>query len=217
MRKITITLIFLLVILFLPAILTQVEAASLKYSPTTVTTTTGSTFQVEVDVDAGSEQITSTDVYVIFDASVLEAQSVSAGSFFPTVTNNITSGRVYIAGMVDDPATSKTGSGALATVTFKALKDGGVTLSFDCSSSKIVKNDVNASNIITCSSNGTATVTVGAGATPTTTTTTGGDTTEAGTTPTQLPQSGVFDNMLKWSQWGIVLVILGGAIRLLLL
>jgi len=212
MKKIFLVHFLLVVFLFLfPVVIGQTIAASLEFDPTTMTTSANQTFNVSIVVDAGSELITSTDVYVTFDASILEAQSVTEGSFFPTVTNNITSGKVYIAGLVDDPATSKTASGTLATVTFKALKDGTATLSFDCDNSKIVKNDVNATNILTCSENGTSTVTVGVGGT-----TTGGDA-DSGQTTTQLPKSGIFDNVVKWAVPGTVLLLIGVITRLILL
>jgi hypothetical protein len=211
MKRFFLTLIFLLGIFLTPLFLGKVEAGYFKFDPTSSTVENGGTFQVAVVVDAGSDQIRSTDIYVTFDATLLEAQSVSAGTFFPTVTNNITSGRVYIAAMVDDGATTKTGSGTVATITFKALKEGAGTLSFDCSSSLIVKADANGTNVLECSANGTNPVTVGTG------TNTGGETTQGTATPTQLPKSGSFEDTLKWSQWGIMLVLLGGVVRLLLL
>lgn len=185
----------------------QVNAATLKFDKTTVTVNANETFQIAVVVDSGTEQISSTDAYVLYDATLLEAQSVAAGSFFPTVTNNITSGKVYVAAFVDDPATFKTGSGTIATITFKALKNGSGTLSFDCpTGSKIVKNDLNATNIIACSQNGTSSVGVGGVA--------AGATTYP--TPSVLPQTGIFDNITKAAVPGMILIMLGGMLRLVL-
>jgi hypothetical protein len=218
MKRFFLTLIFLLGIFLTPLFLGKVEAGYFKFDPTSSTAENGGTFQVAVVVDAGSDQIRSTDIYVTFDATLLEAQSVSAGTFFPTVTNNITSGQVYIAAMVDDGATTKTGSGTVATITFKALKEGAGTLSFDCSSSLIVKADANSTDVLECSANGTNAVTVGTGTSNgTNTNDTTGQTSQVTTTPTQLPRSGSFEDMLKWSQLGIMLVLLGGVVRLLLL
>lgn len=194
----------------LPIVVGIVSAAGITFDPTTVTTTANGQFQMKINVNAGSEQITGTDAYVTFDAASLRADSVAAGSFFPTVTNNITSGRVYIAGLVDDPATSKTGSGLLATISFTALKDGTATLSIDCTNSKVVKNDINATNVIVCSENGTSTVTIGTGSSGGTNT--GGDADQ----PTALPQSGIFNNVVKWAVPGTVLVILGIVMRLVI-
>lgn len=209
--------VFLLVafLLLVPVIIVQAQAATLNFDPTTATTSVGQTFQLKININAGSDQVTGSDVYITYDAAILEAQSVSDGTFFPTVANNITSGRVYIAAMVDDPASPKTGSGTLATVTFKGLKDGSISLAFDCNQTTIVKNDADATNIFECSKSGSASVTVGGGGTNPTATPTAGSTDQP--TPTQLPKSGVFDDMVKWSRWGIALVVLGGVVRLLLL
>lgn len=218
MKKLALS-IFLLVASFIltPIVMGKVQAASLKFDKTSVTVDPGQTFQIGVVVDAGTDEISSTDVYVLYDSSLLTAQSVAAGTFFPTVTNNITAGKVYIAGLVDDPATSKTGSGTVATITFSALKNGSGTLTFDCTtasnSSKIIKNDLNATNIIVCSQNGSATVTVGTGGSTTPTPGAGG----SGTiTPSTLPQTGPLDVVGTSAKLGILLFFVGGAVRLLI-
>ena len=191
--------------MFLPLFL-SVQAAALKFDKTTVSTTNGGTFQVAVTVDPGSDALNSVDAYVSFDSTLLKATVVSAGTLFPTVSNDIsTSGKVYIAGMVNDPASSVSSAGTVATITFQALKDGTATLSFDCNTSKIIKNDINASNVIVCSTNGTSAVTIG-----------GGGTQPTSAPPSQLPQSGIFDNVVKFMVPGTIMLILGGILRLVL-
>lgn len=186
------------------------EAASLNFDKATATAANGETFQISVTVDPGSDALNSTDVYVTFDSTLLKATEVSAGSLFPTVSNDIsTSGKVYIAGMVNDPASSISTAGTLATITFQGLKDGSGTISFDCDTSKIIKNDINASNVITCSQNGTSAVTIGSGGS------------SGGTNPTsapvsELPQTGIFDNVTNIAIPGMILLIFGGIFRLLL-
>ncbi len=182
----------------------KIQAAYLKFDQSTVSTSNGGTFQIAVQVEPGSDSLNSVDAYVLYDSSLVSATSVSAGSLFPTVSHDeSTSGKVYIAGMVNDVASSVSTTGTLATITYKGLKDGSGNLSFDCNLSKIVKNDINATNVIVCSQNGTASVTVGSGSQPT-------------TAPQQLPESGVFDNVVKFAVPGMILLLLGGAFRLLL-
>lgn len=211
-----------MIFLGLTPLVFAVEAASLKFTNTTATVSNGGTFQIGVTVDPGSDSVNSADVYVTYDGTLLKATGVSAGSLFPTVTNDVaTSGTVYIAGMVNDPANSISSAGTIATITFQALKEGSGTLSFDCNSSKVVKNDLNATNVLTCSSNGTSAITVGAGgssssnptATPTTSASTGGTDSAA---PTELPQTGIWDNVARLAIPGAILLILGGALRLVL-
>jgi len=225
MKKKTIKLIvgtFLFLVLPFLFCSAAVEASYLKFDQTAVTVTNGATYQAQVMLDAGTDQVTSTDVWVIYDATLLEAQTVASGTFFPTVTNNITPGKVYIAGLIVDPGTYKTGSGTVATITFRALKNGSGTLTFDCrtdvsNSSKIIKNDVNATNIITCSQNGTQTVTVGAstGTTPTSTPAVLGATPSV--VPTALPQSGIMDNFNHLLGPGLILFLFGVILRFILL
>ena len=202
--------IFFFTIIVAPAVLGQIYAGYLNFDQTSVSVANGGTFNLGVIVNAGSDQINGSDVYVTYDSSLLEAQSISAGTFFPTVTNNITSGRVYIAGMVDQPATSKTGSGTIATITFRALKEGTGTISFDCSTSTIVKNDINATNMINCNQNGTAAVTVGAGSGG------GGGGGGGGTVPTSLPQTGFFDNARNFGTVGAILLFVGVVLKLVI-
>lgn len=210
MKKILLAIIIPLFGFFLSAsVLGQTDAAFLDFDRNTVSVNLGDTFDIQVMVDAGSEQISSIDAYVIYDPSLLEAQAITQGDFFPTVVNNITSGRLYIAGLVDNPATYKTGAGGVATITFKALSEGTGSLTYDCqpgvyNSSKVIKNDLNATNIIDCSQNGKSTVVVGTGLTSNI------------ATPSSLPKSGVFENFSKVAIPGAILLLIGGALRIIL-
>ena len=211
MKKLFFTVFFaILVYFFSVPLLGQVQAAFLKFDRNAVSVNPGDTFDIQIIVDAGSDLISSNDAYVVFDSSLLEAQGVVPGDYFPTVINNIETGRVYVAGLVDDPATYKSSSGTVAIVTFKALSAGIGTLTFDCqlgvyNSSKIIKNDVNATNIIECDQNGSSTITIGSGV--------GGGKTAS---PSALPRSGVFENFSRIAVPGLILLMLGGVLRIIL-
>lgn len=201
--------------LFLLPVFNGLQAGFFQFDQTTATTTNGGTFQISVNVDPGSDALNGAEAYVVYDASLLKATAVSAGSLFPDVQNDIsTSGKVWIAGLVLDPASSVSTAGTLGTITFQGLKDGSGTLSFDCAASKIVKNDIDVTNVINCSQNNTSSVTIGSGSSgvdPTPTTSTNNN------PPSELPQSGVLDNVVKFGLPGILLLILGGVLRLILL
>lgn len=220
-----------------------VDAAALKFSPTSKSVSAGETFQVQVVVDAGSEEVSGTDAYVLYDQGKFQATSVTEGTYFPYVQNTIASGKVSIYGVVTDPATSRTGSGTLATISFKVL-EGATTgnLTFYCDAnandtSKIVKNDINATNIIVCSANDTATITVGSGGgggggdngggnngtSPTPTLSSAGSGNGGGggggggtAIPTELPRSGIMDNFRGFAFAGTALFLLGGIAMFLL-
>lgn len=192
--------------IFVPALF-GAEAAYLKFDKTTATAANGATFQVAVMVEPGTDALSSADVYVVYDPLLLKATVVTVGTQFPTVTNDFaTLGKVYIAGMVNDTATPVTVIGTLATITFQALKDGSATLSFDCNTSKIIKNDINFSNVIVCSTNGTSAVTIG-----------GGGTQPTSAPPSQLPQTGIFDNVIKFAIPGAILFLIGVIVKLALI
>lgn len=200
------------------------HAGSLRFDKGAVTVNVGDTFTVGAMVDAGGDQITSTDMWIVYDPALLEAQAASPSSFFPAVTNNITSGKVYVAGLITDPGAYKTGSGVVANITFKALKNGTATISYDCrtdvsNSSKIIKNSVDTTNVIVCSSNGTSIVTIGTGGGVTGVPTQAPAVTYAQnqTYPTALPQSGFMDDMPKLLTMGGILVMVGIALRVLLI
>lgn len=209
-----------------------VSAATLKFDPTSITATNGNTFEVDIIVDAGSDQIAGTDAYIQYDNTLVEPSEVVPGTFFPVVSNSTTSEQVYINGVVTDPTDFKTGSGILATVTFRMLSDGDGTLSFYCdtsqpNTSKIVKNDVNATNVIECNAltlfsiNGgdvpaqVATATPAPTALPATGGSTGGVKESAQqVTTTTLPESGVFENVIGFAVPGALLLAAGVILKL---
>lgn len=200
---------FLLIFFFVPFFSGKIEAGFFSFDKSAYSVDAGATVELKVVIDAGSDELNGVDAYIKYDSSLVSVDSVADGSFFPTVSKETgTSGTVWIAGYVDDPATSKTGTGTLATITFKGLKDGSVTLGFDCDSSKIVKNDINASNVLVCSKNTSASIKIGVG----------GSSTEPTTAapPSTLPQSGIFDNVVKYAVPGVVLFLIGAVARLIL-
>jgi len=228
MKHLNRLLIGALLLMFMSATSGAVSAAFLKFDKASVEVNVDETFDIQLIVDPGSEQITSIDSYITYDSAIIDADSVTEDDYFPTVLNDLTAGKVYIAGLVDSPSDFKTGVGTVAKITFKALKEGETDLVFDCDgqdtvTSKVIQNDINSTNIIQCSQNGTATITVGVG----------GDSeepeepVEEGTggaedtpTPTQavvteLPASGTTENMVTLGILGAVLVCIGGIAKLI--
>lgn len=204
---------FVLVIFLLLPVFFKVKAASFSFDKNSYSVSVGQTVQVQINIDAGAEQVNGADVYINYDSSSLSVESISAGSFFPTVTND--KSIIYIAGLVDDPATSKTGNGVLATITFKGLKDGTANLNFDCNNSKIVKNDANATNILVCSPSDKATVTIGSGNSGSSDS--NSYTTSSNNEVTTLPKTGILDNLINFAIPGAILFLIGGGLRVLML
>lgn len=252
MKKYLHILLFLIILFVVPVFADVVQAATLKFDKNTYTGSVNNTFQAQIIVEAGSDTITGVDAYILYDPGlfdIADKQNQSTfftkGTFFPGTSVSVQNGKIYIAGYVEDPGDFKTGTGVIGTLTFKMIKNGSGTLTYDCrenasGTSKIYKNDVNATDIIQCTSNGKANITVGNGIgasqqqtapTPTPITSTGTSTASPTATPTSTPtatptptpkppaqllQTGVFDNVVKYSVPGAVLLFLGGVVRLLL-
>ncbi len=199
---------FLLLAFFLFAS-QKIEAAYLRFDPNSVNSSSGNSFDVKVVLEPGNDQVYSADIYVIYDSSLLKVTNVKAESLFSTVSHDeSTSGKIYIAAMVNDPTQSISTAGAVTTITFQALKDGSEELSFDCANSKIIKNDANATNVLNCSQNTKSSITIGVGNTTTNTTNT------TNTSPETLPKTGIFENVVKFSIPGAILLLIGGLLRL---
>lgn len=153
-------------------------AATLQFSPASGSHSTGQSFDVEIKVDTGSQDTTSTDAVIIFDNKLLSVSNVTYGQFYSTVLHSEQNSKLYISGMVDSAGTVKNGTGTLATVSFKGLTAGSATLTFECEAgrtdeSNVSKNDVDSTDILDCTALTKATYTLSgdAVATPTPATT----------------------------------------------
>jgi LPXTG-motif cell wall-anchored protein len=219
MKKIGILLVLVFALLFnsFPSVYAA-GSATLGFSQSTFTTSVGSTFTVGITVNPGTDAISSTDAHVTYDSTVLEAQSVTAGTYFPSVNQTITAGKVSIFASVIDPASSKTGQGTIATITFKGLKIGTDNLVLFCdttayNTSKVIRDDADATNIISCAQSGTATVTVGAGGSDSLTPTTS-PLVDTPTPITQLPTTGFVEDLSMYGLIGVALIVVGGIVRI---
>lgn len=152
---------------------TSVSAAYLYFSPATKTAANQESISVDILVNTEGEQISAADAYIEYNNSLLSVQSVQNKSYFPYQTHAITGNRIALRGLVFDAETYVTGTGTMATITFQVLAEGTGRLTFFCdknvsSTSRIVKNDTTATNLIDCSRNGSMALTVaGPSATPT--------------------------------------------------
>lgn len=195
----------------------SVFAATLLFNPTFTEVRPENTFTVSINIDAGTDQLAGADIYITYDANLLEVQSITDGSYFPQVEDVSNTGRLYISGFVNTQGDYKTGAGTVATMSFRALQEGNTELTVDCDpsetdTSKIVINDTSLSNILDCTTLQAHSITISMNApdngSSTTTTTT--------TTATELPQSGVVEDMITFAVWGGILIGIGATLRILL-
>lgn len=247
MQKVYIHVLFIFFAIFAFGALAQTaNAASLDFDPTSVTANVDGTFSVKVTIDTGSEKSPSSTVIVSYDSEIIEPVSAVNGTFFADSTDDEdTSGRVSFFGFNNDPEAAKSGKGTVATITFKGVKEGTSKLEFICDSSNssdtstIEKDDIDATNIISCGQNGTASVTIGAATDDDTTDTDGDgipdttdtdangdgitDSTASGglggpeSTVSALPRTGALDNIAKFALPGILFIGIGVALKLFVL
>ncbi len=196
-------------------------AASFSLEPTSGSFAKDQTFTVKINLNTGADLTTSAEALLIFDGSILDVSEVAYTSFYPQYFKNITSGKVYIGGAVQNPTDTKTGSGLFANLTFKGKAAGSSTVRFDCTAGKttdsnVTKNDSQATDVLDCSSltTGSYTVTGGSGSSPTSMPTFGPT---CSVSPTgQLPRSGNFEPTLLVIGAGGILTFLGILFKLVL-
>ena len=186
------------------ASLAQTSSPHLSLTPTVKEVNTGINFNVTVSVDTGGQRASGVDAVVQYDSSLLEVVSVSEGTFFPTITTITTTlGKVEIYG-VADTGSPKTGTGTLATITFKGKAPGTAAVSFVCQSGSTSDSNVNSTSdtdVIVCASNVNASYVI----TGQSTTTTPAATASA----ESLPQTGFLETTVLIIGGGIILMILG--------
>ena len=164
------------------------SAATLTLSPSTKTVNVGDTFSVDVLLDTQNQPIDGVDIHALnYNPYNLQLQGtqIQAGTLMPnTVANSAdtVNGRILFSQITNGGSTF-TGSGKLATLTFKALVAGTAKVTLDATPGVTTDSNVasNGSDILTSVVNGIFTINnSSAGSSGTGTTGTG--TTGTGTT-----------------------------------
>lgn len=97
-------------------------SVELSMQPSQATVAQNDTFTIDINMDAKTQQVTAASVLVNFDPIRVQAISVQKGSFLPvSLTNEATSSGTVSFDYGANPGTPASGTGTLATVTFKAL------------------------------------------------------------------------------------------------
>ena len=88
------------------------------------------TFTVTVTLDTKTYEVSAVDLKLTFPSATLQAQSVQAGTFLASVLTPGATGTGTATITLGSGTTAVKGTGAIATVTFKALAAGAPTVSF---------------------------------------------------------------------------------------
>lgn len=131
-------------------------APKIYFDPATKTVVQNNEFQIDLKIDAESNQVIGSDVVVSYAGADLDITSVTSGSYFPEFQYaDNASGRLELHGYVTSIYQGKTGAGTLATLKFKSTKStGSSALTMNCNGSG---NDTNmlsnsGQNILSCNS-----------------------------------------------------------------
>jgi len=135
--------------------LSGAQAATLYFSPSSGTRTTGVVFPVHIYVSSANQAMNAASGVVSFSRDTLEVTSLSkTGSIFtlwvqePSFANN--TGTVNFEGIVLNPGFTGT-TGRILTINFRVRATGSASLSF--SSGSILANDGQGTNILANSGN----------------------------------------------------------------
>jgi hypothetical protein len=151
------------------------SAATLGISPSSGSFTAGQNFTVNINLDSTGQTVDGVDLfYLKYNPAILEVQDASAtasgvqiqaGSLLPqTLTNTVDTANGRIAfSQVTTGGTTYTGSGILATITFKAKANGTASVAFDFTSGSTQDTNVAGGGVdrLTTVTNGSFVVTGG--------------------------------------------------------
>ena len=158
------------VFLFLLAV--GAKAATLTLSPASQTVNVGDTLTVQVLLDTQGANIDGLDIQALnynpYNLQLQDADQstagtqIQAGSLMPqTLANSVdtTNGKIVFS-QITNPGSTYTGSGVLATLTFKALVAGNTKLTFDFTPGGTTQSDVasQGNNVLTSVVNGQYTI-----------------------------------------------------------
>lgn len=139
------------------------SGASLYLSPNSGTFSVGSTFDISVFVNTGSEEVNTIEARLKFDPKKIQIVNPAAGKSFinvwiaqPSYSN--VAGTIIFQGGVPSPGI-KTSSGLVSTVTFRAISPGQTSIEF-LDSSKVLLNDGKGTDVLTSKPKGTYEITV---------------------------------------------------------
>lgn len=112
------------------------KVVNLSMSPATSSISNASEITINLIMDTGSGKANAADIHLNFDATKLQVQSFTAGSFLPVVLSSPTydnsAGTASIT-LGSSPGSAASGTGTLATLVFKTTNTGSASVSYNSS------------------------------------------------------------------------------------
>jgi hypothetical protein len=93
--------------------------------PPTITTSLNSETSADITIDSGASSVTAVQIELVYDPSTISTPSITQGGFFTQklTSPKIENGKISFAYAVKIEEKSKSGSGVVATLKFKPLKE----------------------------------------------------------------------------------------------
>lgn len=184
--------IFLTLIILLSPASVAAASARLYLDPATATVAAGDTVTLELKIDTAGQEAAAADAKITFPPATVGITTITPGTFFPKLSKviNSTTGLIDLHAYFDSSdVTSKSGTGAVATLTIKGTAAGSADLTLSCTSGSTTDSNIaspQGQDIINCSQSAGAEITVKSASSA------GGSAILTPTpTPSTLPQAGV--------------------------
>jgi hypothetical protein len=154
------------------------SASTLTLTPSSGSYASGASFNVDIDINTSGAQVDGVDVYSLhFNPALLQVNDansgttgiqITAGSLLPqTLTNTVNNSTGVIQfSQVTTGGTHYSGSGVLASISFKAIANGTSAVTFDFTQGSTADTNVAGAGVDTLSSVGNASFTVTGGNPP---------------------------------------------------
>lgn len=172
--------------------------------PVTQSLSSGSQASVNLMIDTSTQQVISADIRMTFPVTILQSVSVTAGTFFLTVTNRVNGQTGTVDVTAYGSGDGKAGAGILATLLFRGVAPGTGDLTIVCTPGTTTDTNIVTSvgqDIVDCSAVTGASIAVGSsGVTGLVTPT---------PTPTGLPDAGGVAPTIGVFALGIVVITSG--------
>lgn len=172
--------------------------------PAVQSVSSGSPASVNLMIDTATQQAVSADVRMTFPVTVLQSVSVTAGTFFPTVTNRVNGQTGTIDVTAYGSGVGNAGVGTLATLVFRGIAPGTGELAIICTADTTTDTNIVTSigqDVVDCDEVAGASITVGSSGVGTLVTPT--------PTPTALPDAGNLTPTIGAFALGLAAVIVG--------
>ena len=165
-------------------------APRLYLDPATATVSAGLTTSLDLTIDTSGQSVTAADAKITFPKALLESSTITTGAFFDSISKvvNAAAGTVEIHGYFSSASStqSQTGTGIIATLTFKGLAPGRATLAIPCAAGSTTDAniaDATGKDLIDCAGTAGSEITIAQA--------TGGSSLTPTPTPSSLPVAGV--------------------------